>query len=64
MRRAYLELQNETGGVLMLDNEKIQNVLNKADALAASTVEGFALAVIAAYMAGLETGKASSQPAA
>lgn len=41
----------------MLDNEKIQNVLTKADALAAITVEGFALAIVAAYKAGIETGK-------
>ena len=48
----------------MLDTEKIQSMLTKADALAASTVEGFALAIVAAYKAGIETGKASSQPAA
>ena len=41
----------------MLDNEKIQSVLSKADVLAASTVEGFALAIVAAYKAGIETGK-------
>ena len=45
----------------MLDTEKIQSVLKKADDLAAITVEGFTLAVIAAYVAGLEFGKASSQ---
>jgi glycosyltransferase involved in cell wall biosynthesis len=47
----------------MLDNEKIQSVLAKADALAANTVEGFALAVIAAYAAGLEVGKACGKSA-
>ena len=44
----------------MLDTEKIQSVLNKADALAASTVEGFALAIVAAYKAGIETGKSAA----
>ena len=44
----------------MLDTEKIQSVLNKADALAASTVEGFALAIVAAYKAGIETGKTTA----
>ena len=41
----------------MLDSEKIQSVLTKVDALAACTVEGFALAIVAAYKAGIETGK-------
>ena len=41
----------------MLENEKIQSVLSKADALAASTVEGFALAIVVAYKAGIEIGK-------
>ena len=44
----------------MLDTEKIQSVLNKPDALAACTVEGFALAIVAAYKAGIETGKAAA----
>ena len=51
-------------GVHMLDNENIQNVLTKADVLAASTVEGFALAIVAAYKAGVETGKTANQTAA
>ena len=41
----------------MLDNEKIQRVLSKADVLSASTVEGFALAIVVAYKAGIEIGK-------
>ena len=41
----------------MLTPEKIQSVLSKADTLAASTVEGFALAIAAAYKAGIEIGK-------
>lgn len=41
----------------MLRPEKILSMLNKADTLAASTVEGFALAIVAAYKAGIETGK-------
>lgn len=48
----------------MLDNEKVISVLDKINALASGTTESFALAVVAAYMAGLEDGKASSQPAA
>lgn len=48
----------------MLDTDKIQNVLSKADELAAVTVEGFALALVAAYKAGLEIGKASGSSAA
>lgn len=48
----------------MLDTEKIQNILSKTNALAACTVEGFALAIVAAYKAGIETGKANGQNAA
>jgi hypothetical protein len=52
----------------MLDTERIQNVLSKAGALAASTSEDFVLAIVATYAAGykagLEAGKASGQPAA
>ena len=48
----------------MLDTDKIQNVLTKADELAAATVEGFALAIVAAYKAGLEIGKASGSSVA
>ena len=48
----------------MLDTEKIQSILNKADALAANTVEDYALAIVAAYKAGIEIGKASGQTAA
>lgn len=48
----------------MLTPEKVQAMLNKADALAACTVEGFALAIVAAYKAGIETGKAAGQTAA
>lgn len=48
----------------MLDTDKIQSVLMKADALAADTTEGFALAIVAAYIAGMEAGKQASHGAA
>ena len=48
----------------MLDNEKIQSVLSKADALAAMTSESFVLAIAAAYLAGIEAGKQANNTAA
>ena len=48
----------------MLDTEKIQSVLTKADALAANTTEGFALAITAAFIAGMEAARQATMPAA